>query len=75
MLAIVALSLYKPSKNEKITGCFKALKRESRKIKVAKKYPIYDQLSQPLLKHKILMGCISKSSSLEIFTNSLPDLI
>ena len=69
------LPLYKSYNNEKITGCCTALQRESKKIKVAKNYPTYARLSQPFLKHKILMGCISKSSSLEIFTSSLPNLI
>ena len=69
------LPIYKANKNEKITGCFEALQRESKKIKVVKEYASYEKLSKPFLKQKELMKIASKSSSLQIFINKLPKKI
>jgi len=66
------LPLYKSAKNEKISGCFEALQRESKKIKVLKNYTAYDKFSQPFLKHKELMKIVSQNSSFQIFINRLP---
>ncbi|CAA6824293.1 MAG: Unknown protein [uncultured Sulfurovum sp.] len=67
------LSIYKSNKSEKIAGCFEALQRESKKIKVDKNYTTYDKLSRPFLKHKELMKIVSKNSSFQIFINHLPE--
>ena len=69
------LPLYNSSKKEKIVGCFEALQRESKKIKVSKDYRTYDKLSRDFLKHKKLMNIVSKNSSFQIFINSLPNEI
>jgi len=66
------LPIYRGYKNEKITGCFETLKRESKKIKVLKDYKVYGELSQDFLNYKKLMKLISKNSSFEIFMNKLP---
>ncbi len=66
------LPVYKNHKNEKITGCFETLQRESKKIKVLKEYKVYDKLTQDFLKHKKLMKFVSKNSSFQIFINNLP---
>jgi hypothetical protein len=67
------LPIYKAYKNEKISGCFETLQRESKKLKVEKTYRSYDKLSQPLLKNKKLMQIVSQNSSFRIFIDSLPD--
>jgi len=69
------LPIYKNFTNEKISGCFEALQRESKKIKVSKDYKTYDKLSQDFLKNKKLMKLVSKNSSFEIFIDSLPSEI
>ena len=69
------LPLYKTYSNEKITGCYETLKRESTKIKVEKTYNTYDKLTQDFLKYKKLMKIVPKNSSLQIFINSLPSSI
>lgn len=66
------LPLYKSAKNEKVSACFEALQRESKKIKVNKNYTTYDKLSRPFLKHKELTKIVSKNSSFQIFINRLP---
>lgn len=68
------LPIYKSSKNEKVSGCFETLQRESKKIKVLKEYSAYDKLSKDFLKHKKLMKLVSKNSSFQIFINKLPCL-
>jgi len=68
------LPIYKDLKSEKITGCFETLQRESKKIKVEKNYPIYNELSKPFLKNKKLLEISSKNSSFDIFIKSLPTL-
>ena len=68
------LPIYKNYKNEKISGCFETLKRESKKIKVSKTRRIYDELSKDFLKYKKLMKIVSKNSSFQIFINSLPHI-
>ena len=69
------LPLYGQYKNEKETGCFNALQRESKKIKVEKNYRSYDKLSQPFLEYKKLMAVVSKNSSFKFFIDSFPDKI
>jgi len=66
------LPIYKVSKTEKITGCFEALQRESKKIKVSKEYRSYDKLSQPFLKNKKLIQITSQNRSFQLFIESLP---
>jgi len=66
------LPIYRSYKNEKISGCFETLKRESKKIKVSKTQKIYDELSKDFLKYKKLMKIVSQSYSFQIFINSLP---
>ncbi len=66
------LPFYKDLKTEKVSGCFEALQRESKKIKVEKTYKVYDKLSQKFLKQKELKKIISKNKSFEIFINTLP---
>jgi hypothetical protein len=66
------LPLFNLAKNEKISGCFEALQRASKKIKVDKNYATYDKLSQPFLKHKELIKVVSKNSSFQIFIHNLP---
>jgi len=66
------LPIYNSSKNEKVTGCFETLQRESKNIKVLKEYTAYDKLSKDFLKHKKLMKLVSKNSSFQIFINKLP---
>lgn len=66
------LPVYKSSENEKVSGCFEALQRESKKVKVSKDYKTYDKLSQDFLKHKKLIKLIPKNSSFQIFINKLP---
>ncbi len=66
------LPIYKSFKNEKVTGCFETLQRESKKIKVLKEYQVYDKLSQNFLKHKKLMKLLSQNSSFQIFIDALP---
>lgn len=66
------LPLFNSAKNEKISGCFEALQRASKKIKVDKNYATYDKLSQPFLKHKELIKVVSKNSSFQIFIHNLP---
>jgi hypothetical protein len=66
------LPLFNLAKNEKISGCFEALQRASKKIKVDKNYATYDKLSQPFLKHKELIKVVSKNSSFKIFIHNLP---
>ena len=67
------LPIYKTSNHEKMTACENALKRASKKIKVAKNYKSYDELSSPFLQHKKLLDTVTKSYSLKVFVNSLPD--
>jgi len=69
------LPIYKNFKNEKVSGCFETLQRESTKIKVDKNYRIYDKLSQDFLKHKKLMKLVSKNSSFQIFIDKLPNIM
>ncbi len=69
------LPIYKSSKNEKVTGCFETLQRESKKIKVAKNHKTYDKLSQDFLKNKKLMKLASQNSSFQIFIDALPSEI
>ena len=69
------LPIYKSSKNQKISGCFQALQRESKKIKVSKDYRTYDKLSKDFLKYKILIEKASENSSLQTFINALPNEI
>ena len=66
------LPIYKNANNEKISGCFEALQRESKKIKVIKNYKTYEKLSKDFLKHKNLIKMASKNSSFQIFINKLP---
>jgi len=66
------LPIYRSYKNEKISGCFETLKRESKKIKVSKTQKIYDELSKDFLKYKKLKKIVSQSYSFQIFINSLP---
>jgi hypothetical protein len=69
------LPIYKNSKNEKVSGCFESLQRESKKIKVHKNYKTYEKLSKEFLKHKNLIKIASKNSSFQIFINNLPNEI
>jgi len=69
------LPIYKSSNNEKISGCFEALQRESKKIKVIKNYKTYEKLSKDFLKYKNLIKIASKNSSFQIFINKLPQNI
>jgi len=66
------LPICKDVKKEKITGCFEALKRECKSIKVEKNYTTYAQLSESFLKNKDLLKISSKNSSFQIFINNLP---
>jgi hypothetical protein len=66
------LPIYKDVKKEKITGCFEALQRESKRIKVEKNYKTYYKLSESFLKNKELLKISSKNSSFQIFINNLP---
>mgnify|MGYP000349595207 FL=1 len=69
------LPICKNFKNEKITGCFEALQRECKDIKVEKNYTTYDKLSRVFLKNKDLLKISSKNSSFDIFIKSLPKTI
>lgn len=69
------LPIYKNLKSEKISGCFEALQRESRSIKVEKNYKIYDKLTKPFTKNKELIKYIPRNKSFEVFINSLPKTI
>ncbi len=68
------LPLYKNLKSEKTTGCFGALQRESKSIKVRepKDYDTYDKLTRDFTKYKKLMPIVSKNISFQVFINSLP---
>ena len=68
------LPICKNFKNEKITGCFEALQRECKDIKVEKNYTTYDKLSRVFLKNKELLKISSKNSSFDIFIKSLPKI-
>ena len=60
------LPIYKDCKTEKIVGCFEALRRESKNIKVQKKkesYSIYNSLSKQLLNKKYLLVIANKNFS------------
>jgi hypothetical protein len=67
------LPIYRNFKKEKISGCFEALKRESKEIKVAKNYGKYNELTQDFLKHKKLIEIAKKNFSLKQFLNRLPN--
>lgn len=69
------LPLYKDYKNEKITGCYETLLRESKSITVLKDYKTYEKLSKPLLKNKMLLQVIQKNESLNIFISELPNIL
>ena len=69
------LPMFKESKNEKITGCVKALERASKTIKVKKNYKTYEKLTKSFTKNKILMSISSKNISFDIFIKSLPVVI
>ena len=69
------LPICKDFKNEKITGCFEALQRECKDIKVEKNYSTYDKLSRVFLKNKDLIKIASRNGSFEIFLSSLPKTI
>ncbi len=69
------LPIYKNFKNEKVSGCFETLQRESKNIKVTKSYKTYDKLTQDFLKHKKLMKLVLKNSSFQIFIDALPSEI
>ena len=66
------LPIYKSAQNEKVSGCFEALQRESKKIKVSKDYNTYIKLSKDFLKNKKLMEIVSKNSSFQVFIDTLP---
>ena len=66
------LPIYKSYRNEKVSGCFGTLERESKKIKVFKDYNTYTKLSQDFLKKKKLMKVVSQNSSFQIFVDALP---
>jgi len=68
------LPICKDLKKEKIAGCFEALQRECKSIKVEKTHRIYDVLSKPLLKNKDLLKLSSQNSSFQIFLDALPSL-
>lgn len=69
------LPLYRKANNEKISGCFNALKRAVKKMSVGKNYRCYNMLSNPFLKRKKLMAIVDKNSSLNVFIASLPNEI
>jgi hypothetical protein len=69
------LPIYKNFNNEKVSGCFESLQRESKKLRVQKDYKTYEKLSKEFLKHKNLIKIASKNSSFQIFINSLPNEI
>jgi len=65
------LPIYRNSKKEKISGCFEALKRESKKIKVVKNHSKYDELTKDFLKRKKLIEIAKKNFSLKQFLKRL----
>ena len=69
------LPICKDLKKEKITGCFEALQRECKDIKIKKNYSTYDKLSRVFLKNKDLIKIASRNGSFEIFLSSLPKTI
>lgn len=66
------LPLY--ANKKKTLNCFSHLQRESKKITVKKEYPIYDKLSRPFLKNKILLKTSTQDTSFYIFLSNLPTI-
>lgn len=69
------LPIYKNLKTEKILGCYEALQRESKKIKVEKTYSTYEKLTKDFSKNKNLIKYYPQNKSFEIFIHSLPEEI
>lgn len=69
------LPLYHNCKDEKIEGCFKLLKHNSKKIKVKKNFDDYDKLTKDLSIFETLETVKLKSSSLRVFLSKLPSEI
>ncbi len=72
MLECWLFPIYKDCKTEKIVGCFEALKREVKTIKVQKNRESYQLLSKPLLKRGYLLEIAKKNCSFYKFLKDLP---